>query len=46
MKKFYTEPDFELVNITLISDVLYSSTEQPTEDEVIIVGTEFEDPFA
>ncbi|MBQ2971713.1 MAG: hypothetical protein IJE16_04095 [Ruminococcus sp.] len=46
MKKFYTEPEIELVNITLVSDVLTPSFEgdvdpsqgtgfNPTENEWI-----------
>ncbi len=31
MKKIYTEPDFELVNIRLVTDVLGLSTETETE---------------
>lgn len=34
MKKFYTEPDFELVNIRLIADVLGISQEPTDEDPV------------
>ncbi|MBQ4128404.1 MAG: hypothetical protein IJD68_01370 [Ruminococcus sp.] len=45
MKKFYTEPEIELVNITLIADVLGPSTYDPTEESVPVVGTEFVDPF-
>ncbi len=39
MKKFYTEPEIELVNITLIADVLGPS--QP-EIDVPIEGGDFE----
>lgn len=45
MKRFYCEPDFELVNITLLSDVLYTSNEPPTEETVWVGGEDFEDFF-
>lgn len=33
MKKFYTEPEFELVNIRLVADVLGPSREPVDESE-------------
>lgn len=43
MKKFYTEPELELINIRLTADVLSPSKEDATEDDVPIEGTEFDD---
>ncbi len=45
MKKTYIEPEFELVNIRLIADVLGPSTYDPSEE---VVPSEFaptDDPF-
>ena len=45
MKKSYFEPELEILSIRLLFDVLGSSqpTEPPTEDEIPIEGTEFEE---
>lgn len=42
MKNLYTQPDFELINIRLVADVLGPSTE-PTEDEIPDHGGDFEE---
>lgn len=39
MKKLYIEPELELVNIFLISDVLAASK----EDDVIVDGDDFDE---
>lgn len=38
MKKFYSEPEFELVNIRLVTDVLGLSTETEVEVPTIDGG--------
>lgn len=45
MKKRYLEPELEIMSIRLLFDVLGPSqpTEPPTEIEVEIQGTEFEE---
>ena len=40
MKKFYTEPEFELVNIRLIADVLGPSIEEESEVPTYDIGGE------
>ena len=45
MKKIYTEPTFELVNISLVADVLGPSANIPSEDPVPSHGQEFTEPF-
>ncbi|MBQ8860846.1 MAG: hypothetical protein IJ015_05885 [Ruminococcus sp.] len=42
MKKFYTEPDFELVQIKLTTDVLYTSSEKATEEQLPSEWEDFE----
>lgn len=44
MKKVYTEPDFEIVNVRLVSDVLFVSTEA-TEESIDPTGNDFPDDF-
>jgi|GEM_PF-1103532 len=34
MKKFYTEPEFELVNIRLLSDILFDSKPETDLPEI------------
>lgn len=40
MNKIYTEPDFEIVNVRLVSDVLFVSTEA-TEETIEPTGNDF-----
>lgn len=42
MNKIYTEPDFEIVNVRLTSDVLFVSTES-TEETIEPTGSDFPD---
>ena len=44
MKKHYTHPEFEIVNIQLVTDVLFSSTEVETEVPSHNMG-DFDDEF-